>query len=141
MAETARVNLGRPWAPVVLAAVIGAAMLLLAAEPFKTSSEPERFEVEVPPIELETPAGSVAAFPDRFAWSAVESTAYYLIGVARVDGDQVDPLFRQQGKTNELQLQFDPGTVPPSGRYAWEVLAFGPDGFPRAKGAGEFVVE
>lgn len=136
--EHASVQVNRPWIPVALAVGIGAVMLLLASGPFDTPTG--RYTVALRGMDLVAPGDTVDVFPRRFEWTPVDGAAYYVIGVARVDSGRVDRLFRQQGRTNVLELQFDPETAPPPGHYAWEVLAFGKDGLPSAKGRREFVL-
>jgi len=136
--EHAPVRLDRPWIPVAVAVGIAAVMLLLASGPFEERSG--RYAMELPPIALVAPRDTLAAFPARFEWAPVDDAAYYLVGVARVDSGRVERLFRQQGRTNVLELQVEPGAGPPGGDYAWEVLAFGTNGLPSAKGTGSFTV-
>ncbi|HMB68958.1 MAG TPA: hypothetical protein VKU85_06585, partial [bacterium] len=77
----------------------------------------------------------------HFEWAPVPQASYYLIGAVRQTEGEPEPLFRQAGQSPEVDVEIEAGMSPGPGRYAWEVLAFGEDGLPVARGSGEFTVE
>lgn len=131
------IRVSRPWVPVAVAAVVSAVLLALASGPFEPPAT-RTIAVEAPVIRLVSPVGTVSSFPVEFRWEPVTDTTYYLAGFARVTSVGTEPVYREQVESTILRLPSD--VRPGPGEYAWEVYAFGDDGFPMAKGAGRFRV-
>ncbi|MCA9751620.1 MAG: hypothetical protein KC591_05470 [Gemmatimonadetes bacterium] len=113
-----------PWpklAPVLAAALLAAAMLWLAGDPFRLP-EPGADGAGLPTVALLAPDGPQAAFPARFEWGPVVGADRYRITVRRLRPEEAT-LFRQYGETTRLDLDWEPGQAPPDGEYSWEVVA------------------
>jgi hypothetical protein len=124
----------RGLGPLLVALLIGAAMVWLARGPFDA---PAMESIPLATIRTLEPKGDVAAFPRRFSWQACPGADLYEISVGNEATRQM--LFRQRGPLPGLDLSIAAGAEPPPGRYVWEVLAFRRD-VPTGRGVGAFEV-
>jgi hypothetical protein len=130
-------------APTATAVGVALVMLFLASNPFDPPADGAGGAAALPPVSLLVPRGELAGFPGEFRWKPVRGADRYEITVHRMPADgaggEPELLFRQRGETAFLEVDWDPGSAPPPGRYVWQVVAER-RGFPVAAGAGEFAV-
>lgn len=123
----------REWIPTAVAGAIALVLIWLARDPL--ALRPGDLEpggslwwggdafLRVPKIRLLSPPASVDSFPREFRWAPVDGAVEYVITVGPDDRNR-EPLFRQRGPGNSLEVSLQEGVEPPPpGNYVWEVRA------------------
>jgi len=130
----------REWIPSAVAGAIALVLIWLAGDPLALRPADvapggsvwwggdaflrvPKIRLLSPPASVDSAPTSLDSFPHEFRWEPVDGALEYEITAGPDDRDR-EPLFRQRGPGNSLEVSLQEGVEPPPpGNYVWEVRA------------------